>query len=40
MRLSTRLSQDPDARWLKKGKKSYFGYKGFIPDFMHFERSV
>ncbi len=24
------LSQDPDARWLKKGKKSYFGYKGFI----------
>lgn len=23
------LSKDPDARWLKKGKKSYFGYKGF-----------
>jgi len=22
-------SKDPDARWLKKGKKSYFGYKGF-----------
>lgn len=22
-------SVDPDARWLKKGKKSYFGYKGF-----------
>ena len=21
---------DPDARWLKKGKRSYFGYKGFI----------
>lgn len=25
-----RLSKDPDARWLKKGKKSYFGYKGFM----------
>lgn len=24
------LSKDPDARWLKKGKKSYFGYKGFM----------
>ncbi|RZI47376.1 IS4/IS5 family transposase, partial [Rickettsiales endosymbiont of Peranema trichophorum] len=24
------LSKDPDARWLKKGKKSYFGYKAFI----------
>ena len=24
------LSADPDARWLKKGKKSFFGYKGFI----------
>jgi len=22
-------SSDPDARWLKKGSKSYFGYKGF-----------
>ena len=22
-------SKDPDAKWLKKGKKSYFGYKGF-----------
>lgn len=22
-------SVDPDARWLKKGKRSYFGYKGF-----------
>ena len=25
-----RNSKDPDARWLKKGKKNYFGYKGFI----------
>ena len=25
-----RLSADSDACWLKKGKKSYFGYKGFI----------
>jgi IS5 family transposase len=24
------LSCDEDARWLKKGNKSYFGYKGFI----------
>lgn len=24
-----RLSANPEARWLKKGKKSYFGYKGF-----------
>ena len=24
------LSSDADARWLKKGDKSYFGYKGFI----------
>lgn len=24
------LSKDPDARWLKKGRKSYFGYKGFM----------
>jgi len=23
------LSKDPDATWLKKGKRSYFGYKGF-----------
>lgn len=23
-------SKDSDARWLKKGKKCYFGYKGFI----------
>jgi IS5 family transposase len=23
-------SSDPDAKWLKKGKKSYFGYKGFV----------
>lgn len=23
-------AKDPDARWLKKGKKSYFGYKGFV----------
>lgn len=23
-------SKDPNATWLKKGKKSYFGYKGFI----------
>lgn len=23
-------SKDPDARWLKKGKQSYFGYKGYI----------
>ena len=25
----TKLSADVDARWLKKGKKSYFGYQGF-----------
>lgn len=25
-----RLSYDEEARWLKKGNKSYFGYKGFI----------
>ena len=24
------LSKDPDAAWLKKGKRSYFGYKGFM----------
>ena len=23
-------SVDPDARWLKKGKRFYFGYKGFV----------
>jgi IS5 family transposase len=23
------LSCDPDAAWIKKGNKSYFGYKGF-----------
>jgi IS5 family transposase len=23
-------SKDPDARWLKKGKRSFFGYKGFV----------
>lgn len=27
---STSYSNDPDARWLKKGKKTYFGYKGYI----------
>lgn len=25
----TKLSPDPDATWLKKGKKSHFGYQGF-----------
>jgi transposase, IS5 family len=24
------LSKDPDATWLKKGKRSYYGYKGFM----------
>lgn len=24
------LSKDPDATWLKKGNRSYFGYKGFM----------
>ena len=24
------LSKDPDATWLKKGRRSYFGYKGFM----------
>jgi len=28
-RIDIRESSDPDARWLKKGNKSYFGYKGF-----------
>jgi IS5 family transposase len=23
-------SADPDARWLKKGKRCYFGYKAFV----------
>lgn len=23
-------SKDPDARWLKKGRRVYFGYKGFV----------
>lgn len=23
-------SKDPDARWLKKGKRCFFGYKGFV----------
>ncbi len=23
-------SKDPDARWLKKGKQSYFGYRGYV----------
>jgi IS5 family transposase len=26
----THLSVDPDATWLKKGSKSYFGYKAFV----------
>lgn len=25
-----KFSKDPDATWLKKGKRSYFGYKGFM----------
>jgi transposase, IS5 family len=25
-----RDAKDPGARWLKKGNKSYFGYKGFV----------
>jgi IS5 family transposase len=28
--LTIKESKDPDAKWLKKGNKSYFGYKGFI----------
>jgi transposase, IS5 family len=28
--LAIEESKDPDAKWLKKGNKSYFGYKGFI----------
>lgn len=27
--IKERLSVDPDASWLKKGKRSYFGFKGF-----------
>lgn len=28
--VESRASKDPDARWLKKGKQTYFGYKGFV----------
>lgn len=28
--LSISESADSDARWLKKGKKTFFGYKGFV----------
>ncbi len=28
--VSERLSADPDARWLKKGGRCLFGYKGFV----------
>lgn len=28
--LTLKESADPDARWLKKGKRCYFGYKGFV----------
>lgn len=27
---SISYSKDPEARWLKKGRKYYFGYKGFV----------
>ena len=30
MPVTERLSTDPDARWLKKGSRCFFGYKGFI----------
>ena len=30
IRVESRALKDNDARWLKKGKKTYFGYKGFI----------
>ena len=30
MPVTERLSADPDARWLKKGSRCFFGYKGFI----------
>jgi IS5 family transposase len=26
----TRMGADPDASWLKKGKTSYFGYRGYL----------
>jgi len=29
-RVEVRASKDPDARWLKKGNKTYFGYKSFV----------
>lgn len=28
--VESRASKDPDARWLKKGNKTYFGYKSFV----------
>ena len=28
------LSKDPNATWLKKGNRSYFGYKDPISDFV------
>lgn len=28
--VTERLSVDPDARWLKKGRRCFFGYKGFL----------
>jgi len=28
--IEKRLSVDPDARWLKKGQRTYFGYKNFV----------
>lgn len=28
--LKIEYSKDPDARWLKKGRKNHFGYKGFV----------
>ena len=28
--IEVKESADPDARWLKKGKQSYFGYRGYI----------
>ena len=27
--LSVSSSKDPDVKWLKKGKKSFYGYKAF-----------
>jgi len=29
LKIEIEESKDPDARWLKKGKRCYFGYKGF-----------